>query len=95
MHSHVQKKIHILCVLTIFPLEVYLGPKREISLEMVEICAICQKFLHSRIQKTIPHILCIEHFPSRSVFGVKMRNFPKNGRNFCHMPEISASPYPK
>ena len=31
---------------------------------------------------------------SLSAFGAKKRNFPKNGRNFCHMAEISTSPYP-
>ena len=37
----------------------------------------------------------IDHFPSRSVFGGKMRKFIKNGRNFCYMPEISRSEYPE
>ena len=79
--------------LTIFPLEAYLGPKCEISLKLVEISARCQKFLYPHIRNKIPHLLYIDHFPSRSVFGVKMRNFTKNGRNFCHVPEISAPSY--
>ena len=60
---------------------------------MAEISAICQKFLHHHIQKKIPHFLYIEHIPSRSVFGAKMRNFTNYGRNFCHMPEISVPSY--
>ena len=79
--------------MTIFPLEAYLGPKCEISLKMAEISAICQKFLHPHIQKKIPQLLYIDHFPSRSVFGAKMKNFIKVGRNFCHMPEISVPSY--
>ena len=84
-------KILIFCTLTIFPREANLRPKYQISLQMAEISAICQKFLHPHIQKKIPHLLYIDHFPSRSVFGAKMRNFTKTGRNFCHMPEISGT----
>ena len=89
-------KFLIFLTLMIFPLEPYFQPKREISLKngrnfchTPEISVRWQKFLHQNIRNKIPHLFYIHHVTPRTVFRAKMRNFTKNGRNFCHMPEIS------
>ena len=64
------KEFHIFCILTIFLVEAYLGPKCEISLKMAEISVRCQKFLHEHIRKK--RIFCIlTNFPLEALWGPK------------------------
>ena len=60
---------------------------------MTEISTICQKFLGQNIQNEIPHTFHIHHFLVRAPEMAELKKFCKNGRNFCHMPEISRSEY--
>ena len=63
--------------------------------KMVEISAMYQKFLDQNIQNFIPHLFYIHHFSLWAAERAKTKNFGEIGRNFCNMPEISRSVYPK
>ena len=65
------------------------------STKIAEISAMWQKFLDQNIQNFIPHLFYIHHYALWAAERIKTKNFGKNGRNFCHMPEISKSEYLK
>ena len=61
---------------------VYVFDGKPPSLKTAEISVIRHKFVSLHIRNKIPHLLCIDNFPSRSVFGAKMRNFTKKWQKF-------------
>ena len=62
---------------------------------MVEISAMCQKFLDHNIQNFIPHLFYIHNFSLWVAERAKTKIFGKIGRNFCQIAEISAWAYPE
>ena len=78
-----RKKFRLFCILTIFPLEAYLGPKCEFSLKMAEISTIFSEILHfgpkyASRGKTV-NIQKMRFF----ILDMGMQKFLVNGRNFC------------